>query len=224
GHRLGLWSWQTGFSILRWAAYLGIAVAAVALIATLVSLAARAWRWLLASLVALALGAGTFAVPALQLQQAQNAPPIHDITTDIEDPPGYVALLERRASASNPPVYGGEPVAAQQRRAYPEIGPISYRLPPDQVFERVLQVVRDMGLEVVAAEPGSGRIEAVATSFWFGFKDDVVIRIRRDGAGSVIDIRSSSREGIGDLGVNAARIKEFTRRVIEGSRPAEGGG
>jgi uncharacterized protein (DUF1499 family) len=136
-------------------------------------------------------------------------PPIHDVTTDTEDPPPFVAILPLRADASNPPAYGGEKVAAQQHAAYPAIRPVSAPLPPEQTFEAAVATVQEQGWEIVAAVPAEGRIEATDTTFWWGFKDDVVIRIRPEGSGSRLDIRSKSRVGIGDFGVNAARVEAF---------------
>ena len=111
-------------------------------------------------------------------------------------------------------MYAGEETAAQQRGAYPEIKPQVLPVLPDEAFERALAVAGEMGWEIVAAEKGEGRIEATDTTFWFGFKDDVVIRIQPAEAGSRVDVRSASRVGVGDLGVNAARI----RRFLEGLR------
>ncbi len=91
------------------------------------------------------------------------------------------------------------------------------RRPPDLVFERALGIARDLGWSIVAAVPEEGRIEASDRSFWFGFIDDVVIRIRSHPSGSLVDIRSASRAGVSDLGVNAARIQTFIDRLVEGS-------
>jgi uncharacterized protein (DUF1499 family) len=78
------------------------------------------------------------------------------------------------------------------------------------VFERALAAVEALDWELVAAVPAEGRIEATDTTFWFRFKDDVVIRIRPAGAsGAVIDARSLSRVGGGDAGTNARRLRAF---------------
>ena len=122
----------------------------------------------------------------------------------------FEAILPLRADAA---MYAGEETAAQQRGAYPEIKPQVLSVPPDEAFERALAVTREMGWEIVAAEKSEGRIEATDTTFWFGFKDDVVIRIQPVEAGSRMDVRSASRVGVGDLGVNAARIRRFLERL-----------
>ena len=61
----------------------------------------------------------------------------------------------------------------------------------------------------MAAVPAEGRLEATARTRWFGFRDDVVVRVRPDGAGSRVDVRSVSRVGRSDLGTNARRIRGF---------------
>jgi len=203
GTRMGFWAFGRGFQMLRWAVYAGAAGAALALVALV--LGPR--RGL--AVLALALGLGA-AVPPWQIQRsARNKPPIHDITTDTADPPPFVAIVPLRRDARNPVEYGGPEVAAQQRKAYPDIAPLSLPVPPAQAFERAERAARGQGWEIVAAVPAEGRIEATDTTRWFGFKDDVVIRVRPEGAGSRVDVRSVSRVGRGDVGTNARRIGEF---------------
>jgi uncharacterized protein (DUF1499 family) len=207
GTRMGLWAFGRGFQMLRWAAYAGAAGAALAVVALL--LGPR--RGLAVAGLALGLAA---AVPPWQLQRsAMTKPPIHDVTTDTDDPPPFVAVVPLRRDASNPVEYGGPEIAAQQRRAYPDIAPASLPVPPPQAFERVERAARAQGWEIVAAVPAEGRIEATDSTRWFGFKDDVVIRIRPQGAGSRVDVRSLSRVGRGDVGANARRIREFVEAL-----------
>jgi uncharacterized protein (DUF1499 family) len=207
GTRLGLWAYGRGFQMMRWAVYAGVAGAALALVALL--LGPR--RGLAVLGLALALAA---AVPPWQVQRsAMGKPPIHDITTDTEDPPPFVAVVPLRRDARNPVEYGGPEIAAQQRKAYPDIAPLSVPVPPAQAFERAERAARAQGWEIVAAVPAEGRIEATDTTRWFGFKDDVVIRVRPEGAGSRVDVRSVSRVGRGDVGTNARRVREFLTRL-----------
>jgi uncharacterized protein (DUF1499 family) len=84
---------------------------------------------------------------------------------------------------------------------------------PNIAFERAKGAVEEAGWQIAREDPSAGRIEAVATTFWFGFKDDVVIRIAADGPGSRVDVRSKSRVGKGDLGTNAQRIRAYQRRL-----------
>jgi len=144
---------------------------------------------------------------------ARSVPPIHDITTDLEDPPSFVAILPLRAGAPNAAQYGGPAIAAQQRAAYPGIATIILPLAPQQAFAKALAAARVLGWDVVAAVPEDGRIEATDRTFWFGFRDDVVVRVRPRNGGSVVDIRSVSRIGRSDTGTNAKRIRRFVGEI-----------
>ena len=217
GHRWGLWDFGAGFTILRWAAYLGAGAAAMSACVWVYALLLRSGSGLLLAGLAVAIGVASAAVPWSYLKQARELPPIHDISTDTELPPRFIALLSARDGAGARSDYGGPSVAAHQLKAYPKLGSVTYRLPPDRVFERALGIARDLGWSIVAAVPDQGRIEASDRSFWFGFTDDVVIRIRSHQSGSLVDIRSASRAGVSDLGVNAARIQAFIDRLVEGS-------
>lgn len=135
-------------------------------------------------------------------------PAIHNISTDTADPPQFLAAPALRGATSNPLTYSAE-VAELQQLAYPDIGPITVALAPVEAHQRALAVARAMGWEVYASAPQDGHIEAVDTTFWFGFKDDIAVRIRPTSDGSVVDLRSVSRVGRGDLGANAARIRTF---------------
>ncbi|NDY96939.1 DUF1499 domain-containing protein [Wenzhouxiangella limi] len=213
GTRLAFWDFRFGFTLMRWAVYLGAASAVVALVLMLVP-KLRAGR---AGLLALSLivGLAAAAVPAWQLNQARSLPRIHDITTDFSDPPAFRAIAPLRADAPNPPEYQGEEIASQQREAYPDIQPLLTEAYPAIVFDHALDTARGMGWEIVAAEPELGIIEATDTTFWFGFKDDVVVRISAEGDGSRVDVRSKSRVGLSDVGANAARIRSFMERLAE---------
>lgn len=215
GYRFGWWSLGTGFGVLRYAVYLAIAAMVVSLLGLVLARPGGGRRGLYRALAGLAIGAVVFGVPWSYLRTAQQVPPIHDITTDSENPPPFVATLPLRADAANPPDYGGAEVAAQQRAAYPDVQPVPTELPPEQAFEAALATVQDQGWELVAAVPDEGRIEATDTTLWWGFTDDIVIRVRPEDGGSRIDIRSKSRVGLGDFGVNAARVEAFLARLEE---------
>jgi hypothetical protein len=211
GTRFDLWDFRTGFQLMRWSVYAGLAAAGLAAAMLLLP---RTRRSALAGLlVALALGAGVAFVPWNALRQARALPPIHDITTDTGRPPQFVAILPLRAGAPNPADYGGADVARAQIGAYPELRTHRMGIGPAEAFKRALQAARDMGWETVAADATAGRIEATDTTFWFGFKDDVVIRVEADGAGSRVDVRSVSRVGVGDVGANARRIRAYLRAL-----------
>jgi uncharacterized protein (DUF1499 family) len=156
-------------------------------------------------------GLAAFYLPYRQQQIAGMVPPIHDITTNINNPPQFVAVIPLRASAPNPPEYLGGETSQLQREFYPDIMSRVYVQSPSEVFVAVTDVVGELGWDLVDADEGDGRIEATETTPWFGFKDDVVIRLEASSANStVLDIRSKSRIGRSDIGVNANRIRTFT--------------
>ncbi len=210
GARLGLWEFGTGFKLLRWGAYLGIFAAGLGLL-SLLWRPPGARRW--PAVVAVLAGVGAALVPYRWMQKAQRVPPIHDITTDTERPPRFQAVLPLRADAPNPAEYGGPEIAAQQREGYPDVAPLTLEQPSAEAFRRALEAARGLGWEIVAADSAAGRIEATATTPWFGFKDDVVVRITPEASGSRVDVRSVSRVGKSDVGANAERIREFLGRL-----------
>lgn len=180
---------------------------------TLVGLVLTLRRGLIAERLPLAIG-GVLALAVLfnmgsWFMRANAVPPIHDISTDTADPPAFVAVLDARGAEANPLDYDAEALAAPTREAYPFIRPIRSDLTPAEALGRAERVATDLGWEVVAVDPAAGRLEATATTSLYGFKDDVVVRVRPDAAGSRIDLRSVSRVGQSDLGANAARIRAF---------------
>jgi uncharacterized protein (DUF1499 family) len=213
GTRLGLWPWQTAFSLLKWATYTGMCAGAAALILVILAAVPR-WRagaWV--PVLALVFAIAAAAPPVILLEQAKALPDIHDITTDTSDPPAFVALMPERLKARNGAAYGGAAVAAEQQKGYPDIKPLVMKAPPREALQRAQEAARALGWEVVASDAESGRLEATATTLWFGFKDDVVVRIRPEGSGSRVDVRSMSRVGSSDVGANAKRIREFLAKL-----------
>lgn len=212
GVRLGLWTFPTGFELLRWGAYLGVAVAVAALLQLISPRFRGPQPWPL--LLALVLGLVSSGVPWYWRQRAKQVPAIHDISTDTEDPPPFVAVLPLRAEAPNPATYGGPQLAAEQRRGYPDIGPLVLSATsPGAAFHLALEAARDAGWALVAADSVAGSIEATATTGWFGFKDDVVVRLRPAESGTRVDVRSLSRVGGSDVGTNARRIRAYLASV-----------
>ena len=211
GYRLGILPLRVALLIaLRWGVYGGIAAAVISLAGLVVTLTRprEARRGVLLAATSLLVGVVLIGIPG-RFRLGQPAPPIHDITTDTQEPPEYVAVLPLRANAPNTTVYGGEKIASQQRDAYPDLQPLLLNLSPPQAFERALATVHDMGWDLVAADAAAGRIEATDTTFWYGFKDDVVIRVRPSDEGSRIAVRSLSRVGVGDVGTNAKRVRGY---------------
>ena len=109
--------------------------------------------------------------------------------------------------------YPGAETAAKQHGAYPDIRTVELALPPDAAFARALDTAKSFGWVIDATDAPSGRIEATATTPWFGFHDDIVIRVTPAANGSRVDIRSLSRVGRGDMGVNAKRIRAFLAKL-----------
>ena len=211
GSRFDLWRFTTGFSVLRWAVYAAIAAAVVSAVGAVLSRRVPRGRgWALAGLL---VSLVIIAIPASWLYAAMRVPPIHDITTDTLDPPQFKAVLPLREGAANGTRYGGPAVAEQQRKAYPNIRPLIVHQPPLPVFQQALKTARQLGWEVVAADSEQGRIEATDTTFWFGFKDDIVVRVRSVDGGSRVDVRSLSRVGRSDIGTNAARVRHYLSRL-----------
>jgi uncharacterized protein (DUF1499 family) len=213
GHRWGWWDYPTGFLILRCAVWSGVAAAALSLFAIIIAMRGGVRRGVVYGVHGLIIGALVFGVPSYKVSAGRKLPAIHDITTDTGDPPRFVAVLPLRKDAPNTAEYGGAKLAALQQQGYPDLAPAMLDMPPRAAFDLALSVARASGWEIVAAAPEDNRIEATATTLMFGFKDDVVIRITPAGSGSRIDVRSVSRVGRGDLGANAARIREFLQQL-----------
>jgi len=212
GSRIGLWHFRTGFEILHWAFYGSIA-AVVGVIAVLIFSRKEKLKCLLMALPGAVIGLAVIIVLVNVWLEARNVPPIHDITTDIVNPPQFVDIIPLRTGATNPIQYGGPEVAIRQLQAYPDIKPLVLSVPSDQAFERALMTARNMGWKIEYADKEDGRIEATDTTFWFGFTDDIVIRVTSVDQRSIIDVRSVSRVGRGDAGTNARRIRAFLKRL-----------
>jgi uncharacterized protein (DUF1499 family) len=210
-HHAGLVGLAGAFTVLKWAIY-GAAATLVLAVAGLI-IAARRWGSKTTALVALVLALVSLGSVGVLAAKASRLPAIHDVTTDLMQPPPFLAVIPLRAGAQNPVEYGGPAIAEKQRTAYADLQPLILTVPPPRAFERALAAARAMGWAIVASDPAGGRIEATDTTFWFGFKDDVVVRVVSQPSGSRIDVRSVSRVGIGDLGANAARIRSYLAAV-----------
>jgi len=164
-------------------------------------------------------------VAGFWISRAGGTPPIHDVTTDLKDPPAFndIVLLRSAAGAVNSVEYQRTQssrgnmfnVPDAQRRAYPDIQPLALPQPPAQVLQMAQQLARNMGWDIVAVVPSEGRIEATDTTWYFGFKDDVVIRVAPGSTGSRVDVRSESRVGVGDAGTNARRVRAYLAKLRE---------
>jgi len=214
GARLGLWEPITGLGLYR--SYfnpLAMIVTVVGLFALVVHLIrkekASAVLGGLAALMGVAL-----LVPMIfsTINPPVRAAPINDITTDTANPPAFLVLDDTRAGARTSLVYAGAEVADVQATAYPDIAPLETDLDADAAFARALEVADAMGWEIIAADAENHRFEATARTSVFYFADDVVVVVSEQEAGSRVDMRSVSRVGRSDQGVNAARIRAFQQQ------------
>lgn len=216
GSRFGLWSFGMGFMLLA----AGVMMSCVVLVTGIAGLVvARRQRLVLDKpplWVSVALSTAVLALMGLQFYKAMTVPQIHNISTDVDDPPQFDRVIALRGADANPLHYDAAELADDQQRAYPWVRTLETELPPEQALERAVEVLEAQGLEIVNVDPTAGRVEAVDTTFWFGFKDDVVVRVRPASGGSRVDMRSVSRVGRSDLGTNAARIGEFLEAFRDG--------
>lgn len=214
GTKFGIWGFQGGFMLLA----VGVVLATIVFFLGLIALVFTYVRKMDAERGSVAIGVVVSAVilglMGSQFMTASSVPPIHNISTDTDNPPQFDKVIAlREAGESNPHTYDAEALAEQQRQAYPQVQPLISTVERGEMLSRVEQALGDMGMEIVSVDSSAGRVEATATTFWFGFKDDVVVRVRGEGAGSVVDVRSVSRVGQSDLGVNAARIVDLLSRL-----------
>jgi uncharacterized protein (DUF1499 family) len=207
-YRIGLLSIPSAFGVVRWGVYLGLAAVALS-----VFTAIRAYRQgervkagVAGACVLLLLVA--VSIPLRWLAAARSAPAIHDVTTDLENPPRFVAVIPLRADAPNS-LERSPRLAEQQRAAYPDLAPITLQDAQGDTFDRALAAAQEMGWVIVTADKSAGLIEATDVSRWFGFEEDVVVRLTPWGSGTRVDVRSASRVGANDMGTNARRIRAY---------------
>lgn len=232
GSRVGLWDWRFGLGTMTREVgthllFAAIGLGALALVLLIVTaIFAKEKRagigaWV-AAIAAIAVGAGGLYQANAVRATAASLPPIHDITTDTANPPQFTAtLITRRGAEANSVDYAsktdprsGRPLPEVQAEAYPDIQPISVSAEPLEAYTAALAVARSMGWTVSTESERELMFEATATTFWYGFRDDIVVRITAltDG-GAVVDARSVSRVGMSDLGANATRLRVFSDRL-----------
>lgn len=213
GYQKGAFDLAQAFNLLRIGALLGIAGAGFSIFFILWQRPAGLNLAVIA--VSALLGIVAFYMPYRQLLLSQRLPAIHDITTDTNNPPAFVAIARVRTTLHNPVTYDGPQVAALQRQFYPDIRTVMFSHNRDEVFTAAMQVIEDFEWRIAEASAEQGRIEATVTSRWFGFKDDVVIRLASVNGMTTVDVRSKSRVGITDVGSNAQHIRSFINALNE---------
>jgi uncharacterized protein (DUF1499 family) len=220
GTKFGVFDWRIGFGLMTytWGGLVLLGASAFALLGFALALFTPPRRGVLAALVALLVPALGLGYAADVRQQAQSIPPIHDISTDLEDPPGFSqAVIDTRAAVPDgndldllaKRTGEGQSFVELQRSAYPEIQPVTSSLQPGFVWDMALVLAQEQGWTIGHTDAATGVIEAAASTFWYGFTDDIVIRVRPEGTGSRVDMRSVSRVGRSDLGANAARMAPY---------------
>ncbi|QLC26720.1 DUF1499 domain-containing protein [Parasphingopyxis algicola] len=216
----GLLGWQMSLFSLRPLSYAAMAGGGLSVIAIVALLIGRHWRRLLWPALALIVAAGFVGYVSYSFGKAATVPPIHDITTDLSNPPTFETLTLRADNREIVPDGGRADLAdldnaARWRRWHEEAyGDIRPTLVPVSVPDAVAaaeRLVEERGWDLAVADPATGRVEATDTVSIYRFKDDVVLRIapNPNGAGSVVDMRSVSRVGVSDLGVNGDRVRAF---------------
>lgn len=176
------------------------------------------------ALSGLLIGLTLLAYPAYLGIRGYRLPPVSDITTDFLDPPRFDAIARLRPRDSNPVAYAGLVAAELQQTAYPDIEPLFLSVTPQEAYEAALAVINKRKWRVVDARAPQagrreGRIEAVARTMIFGFRDDVVVRIRAEPDGARLDFRSASRYGRRDFGANANRIRMLSEAIDDAAAP-----
>jgi hypothetical protein len=227
GSGRGLWHFGVGFTILRFAFFASAAGGVLALIGIVAGLARRSGPGklnLLSFVVAL-----LFSAYLMQLvAAARSVPAIHDVATNLEDLPTFTALSVRADNLENIPDEGRPELArldpesrwkALHRRAYGDLSTLKVSGSVPETTRRTAELARNRGWDIAKVDLESGIVEATATSFFFRFKDDVLVRVRPDPNNhgtSLIDMRSISRVGGSDVGMNAKRIREFLADLQRG--------
>ncbi len=216
----GLWPWRSGLAGVTWSFFLAIAVIFAGVVlgqrARKTGLVRPYWlRWAgMAAAIVYAGWIGTYIVADW------TSPAIHDISTDLADPPGFRELVLRSDNwddipgVDDPEMAGMNPQQRWQivhREAYGDIRSVRIDEPVPSVVAKAERLANARGWDVVTALPEEGRFEATETRTLFRLKDDIVLRVRptETGEGSIVDMRSVSRVGVSDLGANAARVRSF---------------
>ncbi len=204
--RYGIIGKGTGFMWVFRSGAIAAASAVIALIVLLFGYFRRTGpRWPAGA--GLALGLLVVIVLAALIVPGMNAPPLHDISTNVEDPPQFQTIEPR---ADNPPFQNQAEWQAAHRAAYPEIEPVIINKRPVEVLADARALAEERGWQIAAVDSANGRLEATAFESYLRFEDDVIVTVTPIADGSTrVDMRSVSRVGLSDLGVNAERVRSF---------------
>jgi len=209
-YRSGLVELGTAFAGFKYAVITGVAALILLIVQMLFK---RQTVTFTSAAVAIVFSLIAILIPLRMMSTANSVPAIHDISTDIMTPPEFVAIAPLRADAPNPTAYAGLETAQKQREAYPELQTLQYSQPKSELVAAVEQAANNLGWQLVNTNASAGVIEATDSTMWFGFKDDIVVRVLDQGGERLVDIRSKSRMGKSDLGKNAERISLFIQEL-----------
>lgn len=214
GARLGVWEPITGFGLYRsYFNLIAMVVTGAGLLALIIHRVRK--EKVSAVLAGMAAVVGVIClVPMISstLNPPVRGAPINDITTDTTNPPEFLVLDDTREGARTSLVYAGEKVAATQAKVHPDIAPLQTDLSADAAYARALELAEELGWEIVASDAEARRFEATARTSVFYFADDVVVAVTEQESASRVDMRSVSRIGRSDQGVNAARIRDYQQK------------
>ncbi len=204
GYRMKWWRQIQAFDILGWATFVSSIAFLLCLIGILKTKKHGRFRGIGLGILGILLSFPIMTSYFLFQYSAKIYPPINDISTDTINPPVFWDV-------PNPTEYPGSKVAKIQKAGYPDLKSLKLSIPTKVAFTKALKIVKDKGWKIVGTDKEEGRIEAVATSLLYGFKDEVVIRITPNNGGAIVDVRSRSRIGRIDRGANARRIRSFLK-------------
>lgn len=217
GSGIGLWGFRAGLTALRYL-FFGAAAGAVLGLVGLV-MARRRAKLMLANLAALVVALGFLLYLGNLVRIARSVPAIHDVATNLDDVPQFTRLKVRADNLDNVPDEGQAELKAMppeerwkavHRAHYGDLRTVRVATPPAETVRRAAALARERGWETALVDESAGIVEATETSLFFRFKDDVVVRVRpAPGGGSLVDMRSISRVGGSDVGMNAKRVRSF---------------
>lgn len=211
GYQMEMWHFRTGFQILKWSFIVAIAALVFSVVGVLA--VKKTGTAITMGILGILISGMMVYVPLSWKKTLDAYPYIHDITTDIDNPPQFVAVAAVRGPGDHPVEYDGAEVAAMQKQAYPDLQPWLTQAAPAEAFAAARKVLLRMGLKLVDVNESDLRIEATATTLFYGFSDDVVVRMAASPEGTRVDVRSKSRVGRSDLGQNAKRIRTFLAKL-----------
>lgn len=207
-NHLGLLGYKLPLMGIALSALVGVIAIVISLIGLVITLGGKTGAG--TAILGLVLGVVAAAPVATTLVAGRSVPRIHDITTDLSNPPQFDAVVALREGAPNALDRATPPdLAEQQRKAYPDLATLTVPGQPGKVYEAALETAKQMGWTIDASTPEKGLIEATAVTKLIGFKDDVAIRVTETEGGAAVDVRSVSRVGMSDLGTNAKRIRAY---------------